>query len=245
MASDATFEVIERIQTAQDVFVLRDILTSYLKSLGVETICYLRYAGVVGKEASGGVTVVATGFPPGLVDRYIAKKLYAVDPGPQYARQVRHPFRWSECLAHLRLTEPQQNYVSALHAAGVTEGVSMHLIGPDLRNAYLALGLTKSAYASLTEVRMNEFQTVAQVGHLRYCHLVDAYQGLNSELAPREREILHWVVRGKSNAAIATILELSPHTIDTVLRRLFGKLNVNNRTSAAIKGVAMGMVLPE
>ena len=53
-------------------------------------------------------------------------------------------------------------------------------------------------------------------------------------LTSREAEVLTWISRGKSNADIAVILNISPRTINTHLVQIFRKLNVENRTSAAI-----------
>jgi DNA-binding CsgD family transcriptional regulator len=53
-----------------------------------------------------------------------------------------------------------------------------------------------------------------------------------ASLTPREREILGWVARGKSNHEIATILWLSPGTIRKHLDHIYAKLDVSNRTAA-------------
>jgi DNA-binding NarL/FixJ family response regulator len=47
-------------------------------------------------------------------------------------------------------------------------------------------------------------------------------------LSPREREVIHFVVEGKTSAEIAEILSLSPKSIQTYRSRLMLKLNVNN-----------------
>jgi DNA-binding response OmpR family regulator/DNA-binding CsgD family transcriptional regulator len=52
-------------------------------------------------------------------------------------------------------------------------------------------------------------------------------------LTQRETEVLSWIVQGKSNRDIASILTLSPRTIDKHLELIFVKLNVENRTAAA------------
>ena len=52
-------------------------------------------------------------------------------------------------------------------------------------------------------------------------------------LTPREAEILLWVSRGKTNPEIATILEIGLTTVKKHLESIFGKLGVENRTSAA------------
>jgi len=78
----------------------------------------------------------------------------------------------------------------------------------------------------------------------RYCELTANKLIEQFDLSPRETEVLGWVAQGKSNSVIADILELSPHTVDTLIRRIFDKLAVNDRTSAALLGVGSGLMRP-
>lgn len=48
-------------------------------------------------------------------------------------------------------------------------------------------------------------------------------------LSPREQEIIRLVMRGFSTRGIAEVLEISPWTVTTHLRRVFSKLSVNSR----------------
>jgi DNA-binding CsgD family transcriptional regulator len=52
-------------------------------------------------------------------------------------------------------------------------------------------------------------------------------------LTPREREVLGWVASGKTNAEIAQLLVISPHTVRKHIENIFEKLNVGTRTAAA------------
>ena len=58
-------------------------------------------------------------------------------------------------------------------------------------------------------------------------------------LTRREAEVLSWVAQGKSNTVIAEIMGVSSHTIDNYLRRTYAKIDVNNRTSAAVKALLL------
>ncbi len=51
-------------------------------------------------------------------------------------------------------------------------------------------------------------------------------------LTRREREVLFWVARGKSNAEIAAILGIKSATVGKHLERIYPKLGVENRTAA-------------
>jgi DNA-binding response OmpR family regulator/DNA-binding CsgD family transcriptional regulator len=56
-------------------------------------------------------------------------------------------------------------------------------------------------------------------------------------LTAREAEVLLWLSRGKSNRDIATILGLSPRTVNKHLEQMFEKLGVENRASATALAV--------
>ncbi len=52
-------------------------------------------------------------------------------------------------------------------------------------------------------------------------------------MTQRENEVLRWVAYGKANAEIATILGVVAGTVGKHLERIYLKLGVENRTSAA------------
>jgi DNA-binding CsgD family transcriptional regulator len=54
-------------------------------------------------------------------------------------------------------------------------------------------------------------------------------------LTPREREILAWVARGKTNSEIAETLWIAPTTVRKHLENIFAKLGVHTRTAAAAR----------
>jgi DNA-binding NarL/FixJ family response regulator len=53
-------------------------------------------------------------------------------------------------------------------------------------------------------------------------------------ISDREAQVLTWIAQGKSNRDIAEILDLSPRTVNKHLERIFKKMGVENRTSAAL-----------
>lgn len=53
-------------------------------------------------------------------------------------------------------------------------------------------------------------------------------------LTARESEVLLWITQGKSNRDVADILNFSPRTVNKHLEQIFQKLNVENRTAAAM-----------
>ncbi len=50
----------------------------------------------------------------------------------------------------------------------------------------------------------------------------------------READVLLWIAKGKTNRQIGEVLSMSPRTVNKHLEQIFKKLNVENRTSAAV-----------
>jgi DNA-binding NarL/FixJ family response regulator len=61
-------------------------------------------------------------------------------------------------------------------------------------------------------------------------------------LSDREKEILQLMTTGLIKKEIAYRLTLSVHTVDTYLRRIYEKLEVNTRTGAVAKALKEGLV---
>jgi DNA-binding CsgD family transcriptional regulator len=56
-----------------------------------------------------------------------------------------------------------------------------------------------------------------------------------SALTPRELEVLRMIAEGMTNAEAAKRLDVSVHAIKFHLAAIYGRLNVSNRTEAAVK----------
>ncbi|WP_413161280.1 response regulator [Capilliphycus salinus ALCB114379] len=64
----------------------------------------------------------------------------------------------------------------------------------------------------------------------------------NSNLSPREFDVLKLMVEGKTNVQIAEELYLSPNTIKTHVRGIMNKLSVDDRVQAAVTALRSGLV---
>ena len=68
-----------------------------------------------------------------------------------------------------------------------------------------------------------------------------AQAGLFPELTEREREVLHLIARGRSNADIAAELVLSLKTVRNHVSNIFSKLQVADRAEAMVRAREAGM----
>jgi DNA-binding NarL/FixJ family response regulator len=63
-------------------------------------------------------------------------------------------------------------------------------------------------------------------------------------LSKREQAVLLWLAAGASNREISQNLIITESTVKRHLYNIFGKLNVRNRTQAALKAHQAGIIPP-
>jgi DNA-binding NarL/FixJ family response regulator len=64
----------------------------------------------------------------------------------------------------------------------------------------------------------------------------------NSDLSPREREVLNLIVKGRNNKEIARELGITEATVKCHVGVILSRLNVSDRTQAAIAALQRGLV---
>ncbi len=87
---------------------------------------------------------------------------------------------------------------------------------------------------------------LCSVLHLRFTELLtrDAREP-PSVLSPREKEVVSQIMLGLHNKEIARKLDITPNTVDTFVRRIYEKLNVNDRASLAILAITTDLMEQE
>lgn len=113
------------------------------------------------------------------------------------------------------------------------DALCLPLYGPNSRSGYmfLAFGLSK---AECDDYVTFNVQALAQQFHVRYCLILERLHR-HVKLTPREGEVLELITFGKSNSEIATILDISTSTVGGYVQRIFLKLEVSDRVSAAMR----------
>jgi len=70
----------------------------------------------------------------------------------------------------------------------------------------------------------------------------EAAASLPTPLTPRETEVLCLLARGLDNSAIAQALTVTKRTVQNHVSSIYGKLNVDSRTQAALWAIREGLV---
>ena len=233
-----TFEA--RMALAATTGALWHLVTEYVRGTDIARVVY-HHLPPMGAPDGDTIDVAAYGVPGDLVRRYVDERLYRENPMLQQALKSVDPFYFDEVLFANDTGPMQRMFVETIRLLGFDHGLGIQVFGPHGRNGYCGLGF-RAGVTRLDPEEVRSLQWTAQLAHLRYCSLLAPELGPPPQLSEREREVLSWVARGKSNASIGEILGISNHTVDAHLRRIYLKLGVFDRVSAALRGIGVGLI---
>jgi LuxR family transcriptional regulator/LuxR family quorum-sensing system transcriptional regulator CciR len=180
-------------------------------------------------------------FPEAMQDVYFEERLYDHDPVTSRAATALQPQFWFEVEQTTPGTRFSQRLFELLRQSGFVDGFTIPVFGPYGLAAFVACGRFSGAF-NLAAIQLRMLQLGCQELYSRTIMLRDYDAPAPPHLSEREVEILQWLARGKSNAVIAAILGVSPHTVDTIMRRAFVKLNASNRIAAVLKALRVGLI---
>ncbi|WP_424932309.1 LuxR C-terminal-related transcriptional regulator [Amaricoccus macauensis] len=227
------------VEAAADIWSLWEVCQAYTQARGFRRY-YYAHLPPIGAPDEGELRFRTEGFDKDVVRTFFESGCYQAGRLLQHAKANLHPFYWDEVPSDKRTLSDPEFYTLRRRAEEI-RGICIPVFGPNGRNGLASLEMPESK-ERLNSEELHELQWAAQLGHLRYCALWVPELGPQPRLSPREKEILIWVARGKSNPAIAEILGISVHTVDAHLRRIYLKLGVFDRITAAVRAIGVGLI---
>lgn len=235
---------IERTSGAETPDELFLILDDFIKLLGIHASSY-RITAENLRSVPAETGLVHENFPSEWVEKYRQLDHENLDPIRIAARNAAKPFYWRDVSKKIKLTKAQKEFLKDLSDIGITDGIAVPIFGPMGAIAYFSFACIDGKL-NFSNEEITELQLVCQQTHNRYSEIT---QNINTDepqikLSKRETEVLRLVSKGLSNVQIAGELSITENTVDTLLRRAFKKLGVNNRISAVVKAIGAGLILP-
>lgn len=172
--------------------------------------------------------------------RYDECDYIRVDPTVHHALKSTLPIIWSSKLFETAPAMWEEARAHGLHAGWAQAS----------RDASGSVGLLTLARSSR---QLDDGELTANMGRMvwlaQYAHAAMA-RLLISKLTPetqvsltaREREVLRWTAEGKTAYEISQILAISERTICFHINNVVAKLGASNKTQAAVKAAALGML---
>lgn len=164
-----------------------------------------------------------------------------VDPTVQHALKSTLPIVWSD-----RLFESSRNMWEEAREHGLRFGWAQ--ASRDATGAVGMLSLSRSAdQLTAEELTYNQAQMswLAQYAHAAMSRLLAPKLAPESLvlLTKREKEVLRWTAEGKTAYEISQILSVAERTVNFHINNVIAKLGTSNKTQAAVKAAALGMLI--
>ncbi|MBL8537306.1 MAG: LuxR family transcriptional regulator [Hyphomonadaceae bacterium] len=184
--------------------------------------------------------VMVLRYPESWVAHYSSEQYQQFDPVFDYARTRSTPFWWSDARFQARIGGVQKRVLAEGAEAGIRNGVTIPIRGPDALPASCSLvadrdGVDPQMYTLV--------HALAVYAHER-ARRIYAATVLTCEprLTERERECLMLVARGKSDWVISCLLGTSEKAVNRTIERAKKRLGVATRTQAIIRALHSGEI---
>lgn len=215
-------------------------LSHQLMAQGVKALSYHitpPFYSQVSKRSS----VFHFGYPEDVVATYLDPEVFESDPFPDHVMAVGHAVTWQQAVVDQKLTDKHLEFLKKAKKLGFVDGIAVPLFGPNSRNSYFSMNFERNMTVD-DEAIIAPLVGIAQSCHRRICAIINQSSDEEPPLSERESQVLYWISRGKSNSDMAIILDISQATVDSYIRRLFKKLQVNDRISAVIVGLSNSLI---
>lgn len=232
----AGIEIFKAIDEALSPDDLLDLLSKFYATFGFAAVCYV----LPSFGDPDHFQLYERGMPAEWMARYMEKDFGLIDPIPETTIRTGEVSTLKAVLEKVSVTPKLRAYLDEFYRSGVTDGLAMPTHGPHHARGFF--GLAQISDDDLASVDRSLMHAVAQHAHWKMDQIGSDAGTAVAHLSPREQEILRWIAAGKSNPDIATILDISQPTVATHMKRLFAKLGVNDRVSAALAGYKLGLV---
>lgn len=234
-------EFIQDSSTAQTETEVFACFSKALRSLGFDAEAYFLLNNFHDAHDRPYKAILNTG-PPVVIDLYVKDRLEPTNSTHYLARTTGKNYSWYDKPSNIDLHNDYKYFLGELYSTGLTSGFAIPVFGQGTEQAFVNIGNYHG--------KADESSEEAQIARLLSYHLherIKEIMGIRQEvlsLSEREREVLQWVMAGKSDSVIADIMAISSHTVDTYLRRCYQKLNVSNRVAAVVKAISLGIITP-
>ena len=184
--------------------------------------------------------MVCAHYPDQWVRHYQGSGYALVDPVHRTAFTQSVPYRWRDIADLNRL---EQRVLDEALEAGLVNGISIPIHQPMGR--ILLVNLSGQASVVNAEASRRLAYLISTQFHFEFERLAKHQSApVSHRLTSRQCECLMWVARGKSSWAISKLLGISHHTVDYHIDTAMEALDVNSRTSAAVKAAVLGLIRP-
>lgn len=235
-------DYLEQITTAETIEDLWDIHTQKMASYGFGRLLYGYTRFKTDKSLGDPLdTLMLTNCSQDYIDGFVKSGLYFNGPMMPWALENSGACSWSwvrEQLSENSFSAAELQAILYNQKMDITAGYTISFPSKSDRNkgatALAAdVGMTQDDVDAVWEEHGSEILLMNNIAHLKIISL--PYSSARRALTPRQREALEWVGEGKIMQDIATIMDLTPATIEKHLRLAREALDAETTAQAVLK----------
>ncbi len=230
------------INSVKDLF---DHYNSAIKELGYYDTAFIFFPP---RQGSGEIVPICPYFnvPENIISMYLTHKLYKLGPIFEKLKTTGHPIVWEDIWADKEANKKlyrkypyYKKFVELLYEHEYENGFSIPIFG--FSNSF---GLF--SFSNKDKTATYNAQNLVLLYHIctdlfsQYIRISNVDQCKDFKITLREKEVLGWVLNGKSNSVIAELIGISEHTVVTYIRRSAKKLGASGKCDAAMTAVLSG-----
>jgi LuxR family transcriptional regulator, quorum-sensing system regulator CinR len=238
---EVTTEVDEKLSAAfaliDSAVDIEEMVQGVRDLLGIDHLVY--HSSKLGASPSADPYIRLT-YPASWIKQYLQMNYVDVDPVLREGFLRTLPFDWSELEIK---TKREMEFLEDALAHGVGPfGMSIPVRSKRGHRGLVSLSSSgpQEKWIAFCKENLSIMIEVANRLHRRV--IKDVFGEDQPHLTERELECLRWVAQGKDAGAIATILDISPHTARDYLKSARFKLDCVSSAQAVSKAVKMGLL---
>jgi len=235
---------IKKMQSANDLLTIKDVLIDIKEKLGFDYILYT--VGI--PNALTNISHFFIGdYPDKWLLRYIDKGYVKIDPVIKHCIHSQLGYCWD----NLKESKDQEvvKFVNDAKDHGFVGGVSIGVSNHQGERSIISVASAEKIKNNSSEFYLTSLSLTALQPYI--------YEAINrlslykqprdsmSTFTERELDCLLWSAEGKTSDEIAVILSIKTPTVVFHLKNIIKKLGVKNRNQAIAKAILFGYISPQ
>lgn len=234
------FEACDHLRNAKDADEAKRVLVATMKQFGHDflTCTVMPAPGQDPRDC-----FLLNTRPAEYCERYKQLNHVDIDPVVTELRHTLRPYSWSDVKERRTLTRRELGVISEGREFGMFDGLTIPVVSGSGR---LTLIFPSGRNPELGSEARAATELIAVTGMLHIQRLQAerqrAYPKPRAMLTPREREVLRWILAGKTDDEIGTILVIGSTTVRQHANNAMAKLGVFRRTVAIAEALRRGEI---
>lgn len=183
-----------------------------------------------------------TSYPEDWQRYYAERNCIRFDPVALRARGDAAPFYWADLARDHDLSRLQQGLMGLAKDAHLHNGIGLPFFGLKTLRGGIALATSSPQDEHLRDLNLLYAFSSLYHRRLRELSIEGSWHRLTADLSDRELDVLALAAAGHSDEVIASRLKISDNTVNTHFRRIYFKIDANNRTHAVALAIQEGLI---